>query len=277
MKIMETEIFSVLESNTTFYEILDADWHVDFGTVILLKEEGKAEVLFNNNRGFTLPEYVSTEFPLVRMFAEDKILLANPRNEKGEDNIFLMGIDGQLLSSFNAGDGIMDMIIVEEGIWISYADEGIFGEGISREGLVLFSFNGEPLFKYHSGLFKKPFLTSCDAICEGKDSTIWIFPIMMPDVAAAFLHLDSKLNSLCSYPAPELLVESTALSVKGKDAFFASQFDPENNLYHWQIGKGNLQVIGQVQGIVRGLKVNDPFDFIAVTKNKVKLLQIIKA
>ncbi|TWT09230.1 TetR family transcriptional regulator [Planomicrobium sp. CPCC 101079] len=276
MQIIETEIFSAFDFNLSSLEILDADWRSELGLTAIWQKREQFEILVGSEGLFTLSVPFHVEYPIIRWIDKRRILVASPRNETEEDNVFILDIAGGLLGSFNAGDGIMDILITKEGAWFSYFDEGIFGEGISTNGLVLFSFTGEPLFKYHSDLKNQPFLTSCDAICEGEGSSVWIFPILLPDVEPSLLHLDFKKNLVNSFSAPELFAESTALSVRGKGAYFHSQFDPKNKLYYWELGMEEPQVAGQMKGILRGLKVNEAYDFIAITEVSIKLIRTIQ-
>ncbi|MDN7240611.1 hypothetical protein QWY14_02365 [Planococcus sp. N028] len=274
MEIVEYEIFNAADLKLNSWEIKDADWRTDLGLLAILKQKEQFKVIVGNDNIFTPSLLITVEYPIVRWVNKERILLANPRNETGEDNVFLLDVNGCLLNSFNAGDGIMDIVVKEEGIWFSYFDEGVFGEGISREGLVLFSFSGNPLFVYHSGLSDRPFLTSCDAMCVGDGAEVWIFPIMMPDVDPALLKVNAKSNTITSILAPELPYEPTALSVRGKDVYFSSQFDPEGNLYYWEIGTENPQLAGQLKGTIRSLQTSDPYPFVAVTEKTIKLIRV---
>ncbi|HWL22186.1 MAG TPA: hypothetical protein VNR38_00295 [Ureibacillus sp.] len=87
-------------------------------------------------------------------------------------------IDGEVIRSFYWGDAVQDIAVSKDGIWCrcSYFDEGVFGEGISTEGLVLFDNTGSPTFQYHSHLPDAPSIADCYAICRGKNMTLWLYP-----------------------------------------------------------------------------------------------------
>lgn len=93
---------------------------------------------------------------------------------------------GAVRRTLDLGDASEDLQTTNEGhIWVSYFDEGAFGRGIGREGLVCFDRGGTPIFKYgeyaeQQGL---PMIADCYAMNVAGADTVWInyymdFPIV---------------------------------------------------------------------------------------------------
>jgi hypothetical protein len=94
---------------------------------------------------------------------------------------------GSLLHTLNLGDAIEDLQTVPDGkIWVSYFDEGVYGEGISTQGLVCFDRSGTPLFRYrdNTALQKLPPIDDCYALNVGLNGDVWVnyymdFPLVL--------------------------------------------------------------------------------------------------
>ena len=80
----------------------------------------------------------------------DNYLCIVARCAPEEHNAFLFDAQGQLLRSWHVGDGIEDVQISPNGkIWVSYFDEGVFGDTpMGEQGLVCFNLLGELLFEF---------------------------------------------------------------------------------------------------------------------------------
>jgi hypothetical protein len=87
----------------------------------------------------------------VQPLPESNWLLVRGRAENDQDaNAHVFDDVGRLLRSFPAGDGIQDVQTDESGqIWISYFDEGVFGDtSLGRNGLVCLDDSGKLLFDF---------------------------------------------------------------------------------------------------------------------------------
>lgn len=268
--ILDTLVFSKDESKLESYEIIDADWKDDHGLAVLLKEK-KNYILFFNNESF-LTLNLKLNFPMVRWVDNDIIVIVDSRDDFNKDNVFILNIDGNVIDSFNCGDGVEDVEVGKEGIWISYFDEGVFGNGISTEGLVLFSLNGKLIFRYHSDLLDGPHIDSCYAISKGKGSSIWLFPYS--EFPLIQLYPESRERKI--YEVPRKLRGSHAICIRGKYAYFYDRYDSKGELYCWEIGKKKLEMIGKLDGITRGISNGESNHFISISDKFIKLHKIIK-
>lgn len=271
MYIHDKVVFSKVASKLDSYEIMDADWKDTYGLVVILKVKRNFMIFLNDGDFLTPP--LKLQYPIVRWIDKDKLLLANSRNEMKIDNVFILDLTGTILASFNGGDGIEDIEVGKEGIWISYFDEGVFGNGISNEGLVLFDFTGHVIFRYHSDLTDDPFIADCYAICKGKGSSIWLFPYY--DFPLLQIYPDTKI--LNSIEVPDILHGSNAICVRGKYAYFFNSYDSKGELFGWEFGKEQPQLLGNIDGIVRGLGSRENNHFISISEELVKLYRISNA
>ncbi|WP_449540290.1 hypothetical protein [Ferdinandcohnia sp. Marseille-Q9671] len=92
----------------------------------------------------------------VDLFSDGTLLLVQGRCVKDgtyiERNARRYNPNGQLIDAFTLGDGINDVQIDEtDTIWVSYFDEGIFGnfgweQPMGSDGIVAYSMNGERLW-----------------------------------------------------------------------------------------------------------------------------------
>jgi hypothetical protein len=94
---------------------------------------------------------------------------------------------GALMRTLSLGDAIEDLQTLPDGnIWVSYFDEGVFGEGISTQGLVCFDRSGKPVFRYRddSALNRLPPIDDCYALNVAMNGDVWInyysdFPLVL--------------------------------------------------------------------------------------------------
>jgi len=128
-------------------------------------------------------------FPIVQVLPNQELLVVGTRCERREDGSYdrngrVFGPDGVLRREFLLGDGIQDVQTTRDGqIWVSYFDEGIFGnlgwgnpggpEPVGSEGLVRFDANGDLNWGY-----KPPPLAGYIADCYAlnvTDSATWAY------------------------------------------------------------------------------------------------------
>jgi hypothetical protein len=84
---------------------------------------------------------------------------------------------GKILKELDLGDGSKDVQTTAQGnIWVSYFDEGVFGDGIGSAGLVCFDRTGKPLFNYAEWAEKTqaPFIDDCYALNVMTDDEVWL-------------------------------------------------------------------------------------------------------
>ena len=93
---------------------------------------------------------------------------------------------GAVRTRLDLGDASEDLQTTPDGlIWVSYFDEGGFGGGIGRQGLVCYDATGKPTFKYadfaeQNGL---PMICDCYAMNVDQTGAVWVnyymdFPLL---------------------------------------------------------------------------------------------------
>ena len=267
MYITNREVYSKENTSLSSYEIIDADWNDEFGLVVILQEKEEFKVVYNDN---TFIPNIELYYPIIRWIDNDTLVIANPRTESNEDNVFIFNLLGTILGSFNCGDGIEDLEVSKEGIWISYFDEGVFGTGLSTEGLVLVDFSGNVIFRFHSDLLNAPSIEDCYAICKGQGNTIWLFPYMEFPLVQVF----PESRIVKSYKVPKKLHGSSAICVRGKYSYFYNSYSSDGEFICWEIGKKQVQSIGNFNGVTRGLGNSEINHFISISEETIKLLRI---
>ncbi|WP_404491223.1 hypothetical protein [Bacillus sp. RC240] len=96
-----------------------------------------------------------------------------------EDNAVIYNSDGSEHCKFYAGEGIQDcQVDVNEDIWVSYCDEGVFGEcPIGVNGIVAFDSKGQFIFDSYDQYVEKyniPYIDDCYAM-NVIDGDVWLY------------------------------------------------------------------------------------------------------
>ncbi|MCD7035345.1 TetR family transcriptional regulator [Metabacillus sp. GX 13764] len=267
MDMIETVLYSIPQSETNS-ELIDCDWNDNYGLLAVI-EKNKKLIIQIGDRQLSLD--IHCDYPLIRWIDSTHFLIADTRNDGTRKNLHILNTNGEIQNSFNGGDGIQDIVASEEGIWISYFDEGVFGSGISTEGLVLFSYDGTPEFKYHSELIDGPPIAECYAIGKAGSSLLWLFPY----TDFPLICVNPVEKTLISYEVPEVLHGSNAICVRGFYAYFYEPYHSEGELYCWKIGKSKPEIIGEIPGRVRGLATREANHFISMHEHQIRVYRIV--
>lgn len=268
-KLVEEIVYSTISLEEKI-EVIDADWKDLFGIAVLLRKDNVSFIQINGKE--VAPPYISHNFSRIRWVDGESLLMTVDEKGVDEENIFIITLDGLLIYSFNGGEAIEEVAVGNEGIWISYFDEGIFGEGISTEGLVLFDVTGKAVFRYHSDLQHDAGISDCYGMCKGAGSTVWIFPY----TDFPLIQVNPETRTTRHFTVPELLHGAHAISVRGNEAYFFDPYDSKQKIYHLDISTQKPQLLGTLQGNVRGLYVSEKHLFISNSKDEVILYAVIK-
>ena len=267
MRIVETTIFTI-EPDDNCLNIIDADYKDEYGLVLVQKRHNRFELSVN---GTTLYPRLKINYPFVRWIDYKHFLIMNPRTKGEKHNLFIMNIDGEVIRSFYCGDAVQDVAVSKEGIWCSYFDEGVFGEGISTEGLVLFDNTGSPTFQYHTHLPDAPSIADCYAICRGKNTTLWLYPYTDFEL----IEVNPEKNSFIAHQTPETLHGSQAISIREEYSYFYSPYNKGGALYSWKAGESSFKKIGKLSGTLRGLDTRQKAHFIGIEEKNIKVYTIM--
>jgi len=84
---------------------------------------------------------------------------------------------GLTRGTLDLGDAIKDVQTTPDGrIWVSYFDEGVFGGGLGRHGLICFDGDAQPLFKYSEFADQNqlPSIDDCYAMNVVNEDEVWL-------------------------------------------------------------------------------------------------------
>ncbi len=153
-------------------------------------------------------------FHFVQPLGEPGWLLVRGRaNGNSDKNAHVYGRDGRCLRSFHAGDGIEDIQVTEEGrIWVSYFDEGVFGDtALGQAGLVCLDSSGQLGFQFNelASVGAVPDIADCYALNVCSNREAWLY-----------YYTDFPLVRLVDGQVAGLW---TGIGVKGSHAFAVSE------------------------------------------------------
>lgn len=173
-------------------------------------------------------------YHFLQPLGSDRWLLVRGRADNDQDaNAHVFDGAGRRVRSFPAGDGIQDVQTDElERIWISYFDEGVFGNtSLARSGLVCLDDQGRLVFDFQ----KVPHecvrsMADCYAlnVCSGREA--WLcyytdFPLVkLVDLQLADVWLRFPVSG------------SPAFAVRGNAVLFAGGYKQRNSLFRVDLG-----------------------------------------
>ena len=110
---------------------------------------------------------------------------------------------GSVTATFDLGDGSEDLQTTPDGkIWVSYFDEGVFGNGVGSEGAVCFDSAGSPVFRFAEFAARHclPMISDCYAMNVSLEGEVWLnyymdFPLVrlrgftLQEVRQPFRHM----------------------------------------------------------------------------------------
>lgn len=169
-------------------------------------------------------------FHFVQPLGEWGWLLVRGRADGNSDkNAHVYGMGGTCLRSFHAGDGIEEIQATEEGrIWVSYFDEGVFGEtALGQTGLACLDSSGRVSFRFSelASAGAVPDIADCYAlnVCSNRETWLYYytdFPLVrLVDGQVAGLWTGIGVKGL------------HAFAVSGEHALLAGGYSKRNRLF----------------------------------------------
>ncbi|MEM4992721.1 hypothetical protein WKH56_09270 [Priestia sp. SB1] len=276
MKVTKNELYTIPD----IYEkakVIDADYHDEYGLLVVLKFEKSYGILFNEQ---LIYPRLKLDYPLIRWINNQQFILVNPINDSSEHNAFIVNSEGEMLSSFECGDCVQEIFPTDKGIWVSYSEEGIYGQGISTEGLVFFDYSGKPRFKFNKELGYLSdnededdfIIEDCYAMCGAAEGGVWLLPYSNFNLIQ--LDKDKKISK--KIKIPEKLHGTNAISFDGTITFFHSPYRTSTDLYAWdQRKKGAPRKIGDIKSErLRGLPESQNNHFIGFNNSTVAVFKV---
>ncbi|MFD1031581.1 hypothetical protein [Metaplanococcus flavidus] len=264
--LIEETVFSIQDADGAECSIRDADWCDQDGLVLYVFAKMKSWIIIQND---WIPSPIADDSAFVRWLDGERILLVRRRSSGRDPNVFLLNLTGEIIDSFHAGDAIEGVVVGSEGVWISYY-YGEFREGLPGEKLILFDLQGNPIFKYKTDLSTKPDILEILALVKGKNSSVWIAPLMKP-----LMKIVPESEVITIHEDPKLVNAGTfAFSIRGDFVYFV--LEDSKWAYACRLGEEEAQPIGKIEGVSRGLGPRESYNFIAHPRNsgEVKLYRI---
>lgn len=249
-------------------KIVDADWNSDYGLALIL-ETGQQSWIELNGVELKLPEF--NNLFGIRWIGSSSLLVSAFLDRSSSLKQLVLTTEGKVLGTMRAGELVADQLANEDGIWFSYYDEGIFGGGIASEGLILKDLAGKTLFRYHSDLLDRPDIDDCYAICKGKGRELWLFPYS----SFQLLAIDPKTRGLWSFDVPRTVHGASGICVRGRYAYFYDPYDSNGKLYQLKIGTRQLELLGEGEGRLRGMRPSERAHFLSIGDSAVTLYRIL--
>ncbi|MFP3728519.1 hypothetical protein U8V72_25385 [Priestia filamentosa] len=275
MQIVKETVYKLLDKTNSIH-VVDADYNDNYGLIVLKSIKGKDELIVNgDNICFKIKGIDPT---LVRWVNENEFIVVDTRCEDEQPNAVVINTKGELVRSFNCGDGISDIVVSAKGIWVGYFDEGVFGEGISTEGAAFFDFKGNPVHGYHQYLDDNNlkgdedlFIDDCYAMCEGISNSIWLY--CYGEFLLTHWNPDEP-QFLNRYTTPHICSGSGSLCVRNNTAYFYGGYKNSNTLYSWEIGTKVAKPLETYEGRLKGLGPTQNNHFINISDKEVSLYKI---
>lgn len=169
----------------------------------------------------------------IQPLPEERYLAAESRTPVGGENTYhnayLYESNGELLGSFPMGDAISTVQSSRGGeIWVSYFDEGVFGDGIGRSGLNAFNIAGDLRFDF-TEIAKTStlgYMADCYALNAASNEETWVcYYTEFPVVCLKERKLDRH------WPAIKEMVGSGAFAVLKDCMLFTGGYDFRGHLF----------------------------------------------
>jgi hypothetical protein len=118
-------------------------------------------------------------YSFIQPLPDSRWLLARARAQEANDrNASIYDSAGVIVDSLHLGDGIEDVQTTQKGeIWVSYFDEGVFGDYIGSSGAMCFNSEGHPIFRYDDLAQKEglPPIDDCYAMNVATGDDVWLY------------------------------------------------------------------------------------------------------
>jgi hypothetical protein len=163
------------------YDVIETDE----GTQVKQRSEGPVclriyHLVDGHLSSVTLPPVERGPVFIAQPFGTNAWLVVRSRIERGsmEGNAIVYSASGCAIGAFHVSDAIADVQVTDDKhTWVSYHDEGAMtGPELALAGLVCFSPNGAPIFRYSDVArdFDLEFIGDCEALNVATRNEAWL-------------------------------------------------------------------------------------------------------
>ncbi len=191
-------------------------------------------------------------FPIIRWLCSTSFLVVNRRCHQSP-NAFIFNLQGDEILSFFAGDGIEDILILDDKIIISYFDEGVFGDtGPNNEGLAIFDLHGHFLYGFNTSAKGGESIADCYALCKYDKLHILFYSYTdFPLIKLNIKTFDYTVFKTSSKPG---FVGSNTMVCKQGDVIFHGGYHDKTSFFRWNLYQNKITQEGSFSGLLRGLE-----------------------
>ena len=243
----------MLEDATTVDRSLgsarDFDVREDDSWVGLFERSDGLYVADSHGHSFPLGQRV--RYPILRAVGFDRVVVADARPVPTTPGGLVISLSGQTLCSFSVGDGIQDLLVLDDAIVVTYFDEGVFGgTAPSEQGLAFFDLQGTLLGGYQSVFGAEAVdVADCYAACVlGRNRVAF-----SAYTGFELVLLNPRARVQDVHPLPKELHGASALSMRGEDAYLYGPYGHKRGVFCWRSGSAP-RFLGEHSGPLRGLR-----------------------
>jgi hypothetical protein len=234
---MTEQIFTI-DTGTKLLHI-DAD---ESGNYIAINED--YEIITNTFRTRISHEI---KVPNVKLLSDTLFLVMSYSVEK-QTNAFIYNREGQLLSSFYAGYGILDILVFNHCIVFTYCDEGVFADsGPNLEGLTVFNFQGEMLYGFNS--HANWLIADCYCACKMDEARVLFYPYTDFQMIA----LDVTTFRWEQYDTPRDFLGASSMTYKDGQVILHSTYKNKKDFFLWDMQQQQVTIPSAFNGYLKGL------------------------
>lgn len=198
---------------------------------------------------------LNLQYAMVRWLGDKALVVFSRIRDEGDINAWVVNVwDGTILNKFSVGDGVNNVVVLEDFIVVGYFDEGVYSDNpLSNEGVSVFDRNGVFQWGYTSSVADPVLIDDCYAICKiGRNAVSFC---AYSDFKLVELDVTARQQAVTTIP--EELEGANAITTLPHTTFFYGPYcrdaDPRKDraqAYAFDRASGAITNIGQVPGTV---------------------------
>ena len=189
------------------------------------------------------------QYLLIRKLNNERFLIADSRS-LNDFNGYIYNFNGQLISTFLAGDGIEDIVIQRNKIVVTYFDEGVLGKnGPNNNGVAVFNFQGQVEFGFNESIGSAEII-DCYCICKHGENRVLFYAYT--EFKVYELNLDNYQWE--AFETPDTFLGASAMTSKENNIIFHSSYDNKTCFFSWNRNTNEVTILGNYSSELTGLK-----------------------
>jgi hypothetical protein len=227
--------------------LIDVDVAFDGNLVAATFDKNGSKYLLWNEMEIKLPKFLVN--PSLRFVDESRVLVFDVRTNGKSENAVIVSAEGRVVTKFQAGDGIQDVGCRNGMIFVTYFDEGIFGNvPPSQEGVAIFSNEGALIAGFMGKFGPRVDIVDCYCACWGGSESLWFcsytgFPLV---------EWNLKTNHINVLKLPDFLHYPAGMSTDKSGFYFHNGPKFRDAIVRWKPGM-KPEKVGSHKGPLRGL------------------------